>query len=195
MSMSPTVAFRSRIRGCSTCLRLNASSWPVSAAARSDARLISSAYRRSFASDGAADQELAVAGDRREQVVEVVGDAAGEPADRLHLLRLAELRLDARDSVTLSNVTATRLSESGNALTEKMRGRDPVVGVLELARIEHLAGLDDLQQPVDERRRDAGKDLLQRAADDVARSGARSPARSPCWRSEDGATPRSTLNT
>ena len=32
-----------------------------------------------------------VADDRGEQVVEVVRDAAGEPADRFHLLRLAEL--------------------------------------------------------------------------------------------------------
>src|SRR3954451_23408487 len=33
------------------------------------------------------------AGDDGEDVVEVVGDAAGELTDRLHLLRLAELRL------------------------------------------------------------------------------------------------------
>ena len=39
----------------------------------------------------AVDQELAVAGDRGEEVVEVVRDAAGEPADRLHLLRLPKL--------------------------------------------------------------------------------------------------------
>ena len=41
----------------------------------------------------AADQKLAVAGDRGQQVVEVVRDAAGEAADRLHLLRLAQLYL------------------------------------------------------------------------------------------------------
>ena len=39
-------------------------------------------------------QQLAVAHDHREQVVEVVGDAAREPADRLHLLRLAQLLLE-----------------------------------------------------------------------------------------------------
>ena len=70
-------------------------------------------------------------------------------------------------SVTLSNVTASRLSESGNALTEKMAGCDPVVGVLELAGVEHLAGLDDLPQAVDERRRNRRKDLRSREADDV----------------------------
>ena len=38
--------------------------------------------------------ELEVPADRREQIVEVVGDAAGERAHRLHLLRLPELRLE-----------------------------------------------------------------------------------------------------
>ena len=40
--------------------------------------------------------ELAVAADRGQQVVEVVGDAAGELADGLHLLRLAQLALEAQ---------------------------------------------------------------------------------------------------
>ncbi len=39
----------------------------------------------------AGDEELGVAADRGQEVVEVVCDAAREPADRLHLLRLAEL--------------------------------------------------------------------------------------------------------
>ena len=89
-----TTAFRSSTRGCSTCRRLNASSWPVSAAARAAAFLISSAWRRSWLVLEAVDQELAVAGDRGQEVVEVVRDAAGEAADRLHLLRLAQLRLE-----------------------------------------------------------------------------------------------------
>ncbi len=42
-----------------------------------------------------AQQQLRVAEDRREQVVEVVRDAAGELAHRLHFLRLAELLLEA----------------------------------------------------------------------------------------------------
>ena len=41
----------------------------------------------------AADQKLAVAGDRGQQVVEVVRDATGEAADSFHLLRLAQLYL------------------------------------------------------------------------------------------------------
>ena len=37
--------------------------------------------------------EIEAADDDREHIVEIVGDAAGELADRLHLLDLAELRL------------------------------------------------------------------------------------------------------
>ena len=74
-----TVAFRSTGLGCSTCCRLNASSWRVSVAAR-------------VAVVGGVQQQLDVAGDGREQIVEVVRDAAGELSDRLHLLRLAEPR-------------------------------------------------------------------------------------------------------
>ena len=39
-------------------------------------------------------EQLRIARDRREHVVEVVGDAAGELADRLHLLRLPQLLLE-----------------------------------------------------------------------------------------------------
>ena len=39
-------------------------------------------------------EELASPGDHGQEIVEVVGDAAGEPPDRLHLLGLAELRLE-----------------------------------------------------------------------------------------------------
>ena len=38
-------------------------------------------------------QELQIADDDGEQIVEIVGDAAGELAHGLHLLRLAELLL------------------------------------------------------------------------------------------------------
>ena len=48
----------------------------------------------------AAQREIEIADDRGEQIVEVVRDAAGEAADRLHLLRLPQCflgRLAARD--------------------------------------------------------------------------------------------------
>src|SRR4030081_3877593 len=39
------------------------------------------------------DEKVTVTGDDSEQVVEVVGDAAGKPSDSFHLLRLPELFL------------------------------------------------------------------------------------------------------
>ena len=39
------------------------------------------------------EQQVAVAGNHREQVVEIVRHSAGEPPDRFHLLRLAQLLL------------------------------------------------------------------------------------------------------
>ena len=41
-----------------------------------------------------AERELRVAGDRGQRVVQVVGDAARQPADRFHLLRLPQLILE-----------------------------------------------------------------------------------------------------
>ena len=43
----------------------------------------------------AGQQHVAVAGDDGQQVIEIVRDAAGEPPDRFHLLRLAELLFEA----------------------------------------------------------------------------------------------------
>ena len=41
-----------------------------------------------------AERELGVAGDRGQRVVEIVRDPAGQPADRLHFLRLPQLILE-----------------------------------------------------------------------------------------------------
>ena len=78
--------------GCSICRRLNASSCRVSAAARSPGRLNLQQIRaqRILLRD-LVEHQVAVAENRGQQVVEVVRDAAGELADRLHLLRLAQL--------------------------------------------------------------------------------------------------------
>ena len=65
-------------------------------AARWAARPISCrSSRRGSTRGGAGQQQLGAAQDGREQVVEIVRDAAGELADRLHLLRLPELVLEA----------------------------------------------------------------------------------------------------
>ena len=71
------------------------SSCRTSAAARSAAERMSSSSSAGVgvAVERAAEQ-VGVAADDGEQVVEVVGDPAGEPADRFHLLRLPELFLE-----------------------------------------------------------------------------------------------------
>ena len=43
---------------------------------------------------GILEQQLAISEDGRQHVVEVVGDAAGEPSDGIHLLRLVVLLLE-----------------------------------------------------------------------------------------------------
>ena len=88
------MALSESTRGCSTCRRLKASSWRVSAAARWPAWRICSRSPRigSLAAELLEDQ-LAVAQDPGEQVVEVVRDPARELAHRLHLLRVTELLL------------------------------------------------------------------------------------------------------
>ena len=81
--------------GARICRRLKASSCRVSCAARSAALRISSISSRAVSTRARSrEREIGVAEDGAEQVVEVVGDAAGEPADRLHLLRLAQLQLE-----------------------------------------------------------------------------------------------------
>ena len=77
------------------CLRLKASSW------RGEARGAAcppSGFRRCpparIAGCEVAEQQLAVSENHRQQIVEVVRDAAGQPADRFHLLRLLILLLE-----------------------------------------------------------------------------------------------------
>ena len=88
------ISFRFTRRGCMTCLRLKASSWRVSAAARLRGALDLLDVRAArIAGVEAVEEQVRVAEDRGQHVVEVVRDAAGEAADRLHLLRLAQLHL------------------------------------------------------------------------------------------------------
>ena len=93
--MSATTAFRSSSVGSMICLRLKASSWRVSPAALAPAFWISamSALAR-IGRIEVGQQQLAVAENHGQQVVEVVRHAAGQPADGFHLLRLLILRLE-----------------------------------------------------------------------------------------------------
>ena len=97
-----TTLFRSSTAAASTCWRLKASSCRVSAARALGGLLdlLDDRARSGSSARARSSEQLAVAEDDGEQVVEVVRDAAGEPADRLHLLRLAELLLEPFRSVT-----------------------------------------------------------------------------------------------
>ena len=81
-------------------------------------------------------QHLEIAGDHREKIVEVMGDAPGELADGLHLLRLAQLllHLDARREV------ADEAGEDGRSAKldladRELHGKDRAILALRL----HLA--------------------------------------------------------
>ena len=92
--MSATTAFRSSSVGSMICLRLNASNWRVSPAARLArllnlcnvglARIVGIEIRQ---------QQFAVPENHGQQIVEVVRHAAGQPSDGFHLLRLLILLL------------------------------------------------------------------------------------------------------
>ena len=91
-SSDSTVTLRSSTCGTSTWRRPNASSWRVSDGGAVGGALDAPqqpAPRRPVEPIGA--QRLGVAADHLQQVVEVVGDAAGQPAERADLLRAAEL--------------------------------------------------------------------------------------------------------
>ena len=87
----------STARGSSGCWRAKASSrWVEVVAAHRSAAAAASRNLSTPVSPlpARAPDDLQRSGDDRQHVVEVVGDAAGELAHRLHLLRLPELRLD-----------------------------------------------------------------------------------------------------
>ena len=91
---SSMTSFRSSTRGCSTCLRLNASSCRVSEAARSAERRIScDVAARRIVVRQLLEQQVGVAEDRGQDVVEVVRDPAGQPTHGFHLVRLPQLLL------------------------------------------------------------------------------------------------------
>ena len=148
---SPTISLRSSATGCSTCLRLNASNWRVSEAARSAACRISSTsagHRRILLH--AVRHQLGVAANRGQQVVEVVGDAAGQPADRLHLLRLAQLILELH---AIADVDARSPGSRGwlpNSVTEQNASTWTTLAVLAQAahrqlHARHALGIEPRQ--------------------------------------------------
>ena len=163
-SVSRTTSFRSSTFGSSTVLRLKASNWRVSEAARSPASLMALTDSRIGSLGSSVESRMfTVAGNDGQQVVEVVGHAAGQLADRLHLLRLVELRLQR---LLLGHV----LGQAKKA--------DELAVVVHERRVEPLAGDG---APV------LGQVLVDRMGFHVARPNAlaESPARCPAERTRD----------
>ena len=132
-------------------MRLNASSCLVSPAARSAARWISStSARRSSLVGSASEQELGAAQDDGQQVVEVVGDAARQLADGVHLLRLPELLLER---APLGDVEGDAGGAYGLAAIVEREMRDQVDPPDRAVRpdgpIFHFRGCGQLNRPRD----------------------------------------------
>ena len=157
--------------GVSACLRAKASSRPVSAVARctpcsamSIARSMRAArHRRRQFSDLPADG-VEAAEHEGQQIVEVVGDAAGELADRLHLLRLTQCCLEPSSlgHVAGADDDAARLGFAGGTAVATPRPRPrlhPFVAMVPPLR-RHA-----LMLPVDQRARLRVEDFVGRASD------------------------------
>jgi len=120
-------------------------------------------------------EKLAIAVDRRQEVVEIVGDATGQAADRFHLLRLAELLVEpvlvgpllgdvqeALDASAFVGAAANRLARVlppalGAALSRGPDRELPKVAALGVAR-EHRV---EKELRIDEETADTGQDLSQ----------------------------------
>ena len=126
------------IRGWSSCRRLKARSW-WRELRRAAARLpdLLDVVPAGVVRRQVVEHHLAVAEDRAQQIVEVVGDAAGQPAHRFHLLGLAELLL--------------RLPERFLGRAHQLLGR-PALGHVALGAPDRRqeAVLDHAEQVVDE---------------------------------------------
>ena len=77
----------------------------------------------------AAQRKVDAADDDRQHVVEIVGDAAGQLADRLHLLDLAELRLGGLALLRLGLQRLVRLPQFLRAVAHRLLERFGALGL------------------------------------------------------------------
>src|SRR5262249_40860187 len=102
----------------------------------------------------ALEQELGIAGDDHEEIVEVMGDAAGETSDSFHLLRLAQLLLEpaALGDVFHEEFECSSGFAVGNDAGRNSRQDGAAVGTYQfggeivefLARMKVVGGLEPL---------------------------------------------------
>ena len=97
-------------------MREKASNWVVSLAPRRPDSSAASAIRFSRGSSTPRGDDLEPADHRGQQIVEIVGDAAGQLADRLHLLRLAQRLLGPLALADLGLEPVERGAQIGGAL-------------------------------------------------------------------------------
>jgi transcriptional regulator with GAF, ATPase, and Fis domain len=111
--------------------RLNTSNWRVNDAALLDARRISRSSARTGSVHLGVEESFRVAEDDGEQVVEVVGDGAGQPAERLHLLAVPELFLEmfAIGDVARVGDTIVRALRESNGVVAGPNGAAARLGV------------------------------------------------------------------
>ena len=94
LTISDTSSLTSTRCGCSGCRRAKASSRRVRSAPRIEAaERLPTSSRSSGAIALLSSQQIEIADDDAEQIVEIMRHAAGQIADGLHLLRLAQLFL------------------------------------------------------------------------------------------------------
>ena len=175
-SIPGTTSTRSTERAAVRSRWANVRSWRVSAAPRWAARSISRRYSSGRPGRNRVLEQLGRRLDRREQVVEVVGNPAREPTDRLEPLRLAERFLQLGFALLvlprLADV-AEEAEQRSRTVVGRAQGREAqayeavvAVGVLQAQRA--LEDLIAVQRPK----------ALERARA-VARSSAWTSRRSP----------------
>ena len=126
MVRSLSVSLRSSTCGRSVCLREKASSWRTSAAPRLAFCLICMmSWKRGIGRLVRVEQEIGRHHDGGEHVVEVVRDAAGELADRLHLLLLVDAVLQVALRGGLQRVDDGRLAVAVLVLDRRTKKRGP----------------------------------------------------------------------
>ena len=187
-----TSSFRSRRRGCSTCLRLRARSCRVSADARSAVCVIKSTSRRFGSSAGSSMSRRAArpAMTVRRLLKSWATPPASRP-DRLHLLRLPELGLGVleRSELLLQRLggpmrLGVELGELAARPIEVVGQRAELVTVDDIIERREVGLSDPLER---------GVHLPDRVQDGAREDGSRASARAPPRRRRSPRWPRSSI--
>ena len=137
---SASTSVMSSTRGCRVCWREKASSWRTRPAARLAFCLMCMMSAKDW-SPGRwrSSKQVREADHGGQQVVEVVGDAAGELADRLHFLGLGELGLEAFQFRGVDEVDDD-VAPGFRGLRAALRGRGCGHWGLRLRGVRHALG-------------------------------------------------------